>query len=85
MDVANTLMKCYGNSIELTVTGKYRVGDIRHNKADISRLQKLYQFTPEYRFEEGIQHFANWVKTQSLEVDNYEKSIAELKEKGLYK
>lgn len=85
MEVAETLMKCYNHSIELKVTGKYRVGDIRHNRADIKRLQELYSFTPQYNFEQGIQHFANWVKTQSLEVDNYERSIAELKEKGLYK
>jgi hypothetical protein len=38
-------------------------------------------------FEEGIKQFAIWVKAQEIDVsvDSYERSLAEMKGKGLYK
>jgi dTDP-L-rhamnose 4-epimerase len=36
-------------------------------------------------FEEGIKLFCNWVNNQEVEIDNYDKSIEELKIKGLFK
>ena len=36
LTVARTLMKNYGTEVPLRVSGNYRLGDIRHNYADIS-------------------------------------------------
>lgn len=83
--VAQTLIDNYGIDTPMTITGNYRLGDIRHNYADLSKIKTKLGFSPKVDFEEGIKRFTNWVNTQEVKEDNYEKSIAEMKEKGMYK
>ncbi len=83
--VAQTLISNYGFDTPMTITGNYRLGDIRHNYADLTKINNKLGFTPKVDFEEGIRRFTNWVNTQEVKKDNYEKSIAEMKEKGMYK
>nr|WP_113867710.1 NAD-dependent epimerase/dehydratase family protein [Brenneria salicis]NMN92137.1 dTDP-L-rhamnose 4-epimerase [Brenneria salicis ATCC 15712 = DSM 30166]RBP61127.1 dTDP-L-rhamnose 4-epimerase [Brenneria salicis ATCC 15712 = DSM 30166]RLM29823.1 epimerase [Brenneria salicis ATCC 15712 = DSM 30166] len=83
--VANTLVKAYGSDVTVKTTGNFRVGDIRHNIADLTIIKKVLDFTPSVNFEQGIQKFVDWVLTQETQVDSYETSIREMKEKGLYK
>lgn len=85
MTVATSLCRKYGKQVDLNVSGNYRLGDIRHNYADISKIQKELGFRPEWDFESGIESFTNWVDSQAIQVDNYEASILEMKKKGLYK
>ena len=85
LDVANTLKRLYNSEINITISGKFRLGDIRHNFADLSKLKDILGFTPKYNFERGITEFVNWVKTQEVMEDKYEKSIQQLKNKGLIK
>ena len=75
----------YVSNVEIKISGNYRLGDIRHNFADISKAKKLLGFEPKIDFVTGISSFADWVNTQEVEQDNYEKSIEEMKKKGLYK
>ena len=83
--VAETLINNYGIETPMTITGNYRLGDIRHNYADLTKINNKLGFSPKVDFEEGIKRFTNWVNTQEIKEDNYEKSIAEMKEKGMYK
>lgn len=83
--VAQTLINNYGIDTPMTITGNYRLGDIRHNYADLTKINTKLGFMPKIDFEEGIKRFTNWVNTQEVKEDNYEKSIAEMKEKGMYK
>ena len=83
--VANTLIDNYGKKVPLTVTGNYRLGDIRHNYADLTKIKDKLGFEPKIDFAEGIKRFTSWVDTQEIKEDNYKKSIAEMKEKGMYK
>ena len=85
LTVANELIKQYKSNSEIKITGNYRLGDIRDNYADISKIKTLLGFTPKIDFISGINRFTNWVNTQEIEVDTYEKSIDEMKSKGLYK
>ena len=85
LTVANTLKKYYGINVPLTVSGNYRLGDIRHNFADISKARKLLGFNPKWSFERGIEQFCKWVNTQPTQEDKYESSIDEMRQKGLYK
>ena len=85
LKVAETLMKNYEQQVPVTVTGNYRLGDIRHNYADISKITKLLGFQPKVNFDDGIAAFCNWVDDQVIQESNYEKSLTEMKEKGLFK
>ncbi|GHT23221.1 nucleoside-diphosphate-sugar epimerase [Bacteroidia bacterium] len=85
LTVAQTLCKLYGIDVPLTISGNYRLGDIRHNYADIAKAKNEIGFQPHWNFEQGIAAFTQWVSGQSVNKDNYEQSIAEMKQKGLYK
>jgi dTDP-L-rhamnose 4-epimerase len=85
ISVATNLIKNYGVNVPITVSGNYRLGDIRHNYADLTKIDAKLGFTPKYSFEDGLKQFTNWVNTQEVEKDNYQKSIDEMKVKGLYK
>lgn len=83
--IAEKLIEFYNADVEIRITGRYRVGDIRHNYADISKINKCLGFKPNVSFDNGLANFASWVKTQKIQKDDFEKSIAELKSKGLFK
>ena len=85
LTVANTLIETYKNKVDVNVTGNYRLGDIRHNYADLSKIKELLGFMPKVNFEKGIAEFAAWVMKQEIKKTNYEQSIAEMKARGLYK
>jgi dTDP-L-rhamnose 4-epimerase len=83
--VAKTLLEKYGKNVPITITGNYRLGDIRHNYADGTKIKKALGFTPIVSFEEGITKFAQWVTTQTIAESKFEDSIEEMKKKGLLK
>lgn len=85
LTVANTLCEKYGINVPITVSGNYRLGDIRHNFADITAARQILGFEPKWSFSDGIEQFTNWVNQQEVNEDNYETSIEEMKKKGLYK
>lgn len=83
LTVANLLIKEYGTEVPVTVTGAFRVGDIRHNVADLTKARNLLNFEPKVKFSDGIARFTKWVLEQEIAEDNYERSIREMKSKGL--
>jgi dTDP-L-rhamnose 4-epimerase len=52
--------------------------------ADISAINTLTGFTPKWSFNEGIQQFLAWATQKEAHDAGYERSLAELKERGLY-
>ncbi len=83
--VANELIKNYDIETKLNISGNYRLGDIRHNFADLTKINKILGFKPTYNFEKGIKKFTEWVVTQEVVESKYKESILEMKNKGLYK
>jgi len=83
--VANALIKNYGVDTPVTISGNYRLGDIRHNFADLTKIKSKLGFNVQVSFEEGIKKFTSWVDQQEIEKDNYDQSISEMKGRGLLK
>lgn len=85
LTVAKTLVENYGVDVPITVTGAFRIGDIRHNFADLSKAKRMLGFSPQVSFSEGIRNFSSWVNQQEVQVDTYDASIAEMSKRGLFK
>ncbi len=83
--VVNILEKAYCKKTEKKITGDFRIGDIRHNYADISLINDKLGYCPKVDFKDGIKMFADWVSLQNCISNNYEKSLEEMKQKGLMK
>ena len=59
-EVAKTLKKLYNSDIAILVDGKYRTGDIRHNFADLNKINRVLGFNPKYKITKGISNFVDW-------------------------
>jgi dTDP-L-rhamnose 4-epimerase len=85
MEVSAGLIALYGKEVPVNVSGNYRLGDIRHNYADMKKTERLLGFTPAVSFSEGLRLFTEWVTAQEVQASRYDESIAEMKAKGLMK
>jgi len=85
IEVANGLINNYGINVPISISGNYRLGDIRHNYADLTKIKNKLGFEPKFTFDQGLKKFTDWVNTQEVQEDRYAKSIEEMKAKGLYK
>src|SRR5690625_7141178 len=56
-----------GISIEPEITGKYRMGDIRHCYADISKMKDQLGYTPGIDLDHGLSELAGWLQKQTAE------------------
>jgi dTDP-L-rhamnose 4-epimerase len=87
--VARNLQRQFTEPSALVVSSQYRLGDIRHNFADISVIGQALGFSPKVPLEEGITRFVRWVKTQPIfedgPGDGLDRANRELIERGLMK
>jgi dTDP-L-rhamnose 4-epimerase len=87
--IARSLKREFADPSEPVVSGQYRLGDIRHNYADISLVGQALGFSAQVALEEGIERFVRWVKTQPIAEDGAEDGLdranRELIERGLMK
>ena len=83
IEVAESLIRLLDSQGKTSTVGKYRLGDVRHNYADITKIHKILGYSPKYSFQDGLAEFVKWVQNQKIVEDNYEESIKELKDKGL--
>jgi dTDP-L-rhamnose 4-epimerase len=83
--VVDELLANYNTSVPVKISGNYRLGDIRHNFADLTKIKNKLGFNPTVNFKQGIKKFVDWVNTQTIQGDKYSESINEMKEKGLFK
>jgi len=70
------------DDIAAQVTGSYRVGDIRHCFADISRARQILGYEPHMEFEAGLLELASWLSGQQA-FDRVAEANAELSIRGL--
>jgi dTDP-L-rhamnose 4-epimerase len=83
LEVAHGIARLLGKEyLEPEVTGKYRVGDIRHCFADISRARAVLGYEPRVTLEEGLEELAGWLEGQAA-ADRVDQASAELAARGL--
>jgi dTDP-L-rhamnose 4-epimerase len=83
--VAEILQALLGIKVPTNISGQFRVGDIKHNYAELNKLKNSFNFESIVSIEQGLQSFVDWVKKEPIQPDFYEQSLDELKVKGLFK
>jgi len=84
-DVVAALFAAFGTEVPTCVSGNYRLGDIRHNVADTTALRETLEFEPSVSFRDGVSRFVEWVLTEPVEGDTYERSLKEMAQRNLLK
>ena len=82
--IAYILRDAYKSNVKIKITGDYRIGDIRSNYADLTKIKEKLGYEPKINFKEGIKKFVKWVEKQGIKNDLYEESIKEIKKKGFF-
>jgi dTDP-L-rhamnose 4-epimerase len=83
LEIATKVAKAVGHSeIEPQVSGKYRVGDIRHCFADVRLARRLLGYEPEVSLEQGLEELAGWLDGQEAQ-DRTDSARSELDRRGL--
>jgi dTDP-L-rhamnose 4-epimerase len=82
-DIAEGMADALGQQqIRPITTGKYRVGDIRHCFADISKARRLLGYEPQMSLKDGFVALAQWLSGQTA-FDRIEQANHELEKRGL--
>ncbi len=80
--IAERMAAVLDRDIAPTITGKYRVGDIRHCFADISLAREVLGYQPQVGLEDGLRELAGWLQGQQA-TDRLGQARAELEARGL--
>jgi len=80
-EVAETLIRLYKKDLAPEIASRYRVGDIRHCCADISKIKKI-GFEPRVDLEKGLKELVEWGK-KSAASDDIIKADQELERRRL--
>jgi dTDP-L-rhamnose 4-epimerase len=81
-EIASRLAAVMERRAEPEITGTYRVGDIRHCFADITRARELLGYEPRVTLDDGLGELAGWLESQ-VATDRVDQARAELAARGL--
>lgn len=73
---------------DISISGRYRAGDIRHNIADVALLDTELGLRCETGFASGLAEFVAWARPElqrGADGDGYTRSLNELAQRGLMK
>lgn len=82
LELAKLLAKALKVDIDPVIVEKFRVGDIRHCFADLTKIKNELGWEPKVKLEDGVQELIQWVAGQTPE-DQIGDAMKELLEKGL--
>jgi dTDP-L-rhamnose 4-epimerase len=77
--LTEALMVELDSRVPLLREGKFRLGDIRHNSADLSRVGGDLGFVPGWTLDDGLRQFVDWVREFGPIEDRYEASLEKMK------
>ena len=81
-EIASRMAQVMDTPLQAEVTGRYRVGDIRHCVADISLAADVLGYRPAVSLEDGLAELVGWLPGASA-VDRVGEAARELERRGL--
>ena len=83
LEVARLINEHFGERSQVKVNGVFRDGDIRHGVADLTQARALLGYAPQQSFRDGLVKFLAWADQGKINSGAYERSLAELRDRGL--
>lgn len=86
IEIINMIREISSFSPVYEISGSFRLGDIRHNFADTTRIGFLLGFHTEISLNDGLSGLIDWISNShdGLNINSYESSINEMKKLNLY-
>ena len=76
LEIAKTLIKIFDSNVKPKITQEFRIGDNRHDFADISKIKRDFNFNPKWGLKKGLEKLVEWGETQEA-MDMFEKAEEE--------
>lgn len=83
MQVARAVNRYFGEKSKIHISGAFREGDIRHGVADLARAEAMLGYQPSVKFQQGLENFLAWAEQSEPEIKGYERSLDEMRQRGL--
>lgn len=83
IDLAQQLKHLWQSNSNIQITGNFRVGDIRHNWADLTALHQVFPDWQPTPLATGLEKFVTWAQTQEIYEDRSKAATQELKQRNL--
>ncbi len=59
-EAATEMFRALTSEPHLIISGRYRLGDVRHAVGDVSRLSSTLNFRPKVSFSQGLKRYVEW-------------------------
>ncbi len=85
-ELVEALAAALGVEAKYFVSGQFRLGDIRHAVADLTRLQNSLGPRKFTGLREGVEHFVRWVQREGTSAEaneRFDRSLSEMENAGL--
>ena len=86
VDLVGAIAKALDREPAYSVSGRYRMGDVRHAVADLSHLQAAFGQHEFVGLEAGVRAFVEWVRAMGAEPganERFDRSLDEMRAAGL--
>ena len=83
--VAEYLTELLNPGLPPQITGRYRVGDIRHCFADITKIRNMLGWEPRHSLKDGISVLVDWARSHSGTAETSDEAQKELEKHDLFK
>ena len=83
LEAANAIVRYFDSKARILITGTFRIGDIRHNFADLVKIRNSTGFNPQFTFQSGLPRFLDWAVSRPGALNGYESSLKEMSGRGL--
>jgi len=84
LEIARRIAQLAGHPDGFHVSGRFRVGDIRHCHAEITKARRLLGYSPKVALHEGLADFLDWASAQEIHHQSHQ-AERELVEHGLFR
>ena len=84
IEVVETIAELVGNPANYTISGRFRVGDVRHAIADMSEYRAILGEWSPTSLKAGLAQYLNWYLEQTpLSYESLQNSLKEMEKAGL--
>jgi len=70
IEAAEEVFRTLALEPRITVSGRYRLGDIRHAVAEVSNLEESLGYRPRIKFADGLRSFIDWALANNLHAND---------------
>lgn len=83
LELATYARDALRSDTRIVISGRYRVGDVRHAWADVGKIRTLVGYSPQYNVRNSIREYIQWLTSLDRPPDFSERAVDELKMRGL--